>query len=391
MSKPSLSKYLIAKSVVIISLVFGSCANEYENDGAEVRWHTWNEGSGHSYRQVDADPKTFEELTDGYGRDRLHVFFHGDIISGTNSKAFRVLGKMYAADNSHVYLSGELVKGGDPATFKVHTRYLAEDKNDYYWKGTALNVSDKPTFELLGDNDDWQTRWAKDKSNGYFLSGNVIPYIDYKTFHPVEADIPQQSGCYAADKNKVYFMGDIVAGADPATFREVDFYIGQDKHRVYTEAKPTQLKDYSKLKKVGRLMYTDGVHVYDADFIILPEADASTFRHIADNWYKDKNHVWWNKTLISEADASTFKPVTVSSFYSGKKEALTGDFNYGKDNRHVFFQDSIIQDADPESFEKIDFPDGDSWTVFDKNRIYHGKSSPKLKEYLNEKYGNTTI
>ena len=48
---------------------------------------------------------------------------------------------------------------------------------------------------------------------------------------------------------------------------------------------------------------------------------------------------------------------------------------------------SVIQGADPGSFEKMTFPDGDSWTVFDRNRIYEGKDSPKLREYLKKKYG----
>ena len=79
----------------------------------------------------------------------------------------------------------------------------------------------------------------------------------------------------------------------------------------------------------------------------------------------------------------TFRPVPVTSG-SGH---LGTDFNYGKDDRHVFWNDSIIQGADPESFEKRDFPDGDSWTVFDRNRVYQGKDSPKLREYLKKKYG----
>jgi hypothetical protein len=53
----------------------------------------------------------------------------------------------------------------------------------------------------------------------------------------------------------------------------------------------------------------------------------------------------------------------------------------------VFYQDSIIPGADAASFEKIDFPDGDSWTVFDRNHVYQGKDSPKLREYLKKKYG----
>lgn len=86
---------------------------------------------------------------------------------------------------------------------------------------------------------------------------------------------------------------------------------------------------------------------------------------------------------MAGANPATFCPVTVTS-YTGESH---GDYNYGKDANNVFFQDSIIPGADAASFEKVDFPDGDSWTVFDRNRVYQGKDSPKLREYLKKKYG----
>ena len=92
--------------------------------------------------------------------------------------------------------------------------------------------------------------------------------------------------------------------------------------------------------------------------------------------------------MIAGANPSTFSPVTVSSYRNGRIEPTSGrDFNYGKDDSHVFFRDSIIPDADVISFEKIDFPDGNSWTVFDRNRVYQGIDSPKRHEYLKKKYG----
>lgn len=182
-------------------------------------------------------------------------------------------------------------------------------------------------------------------------------------------------------------MGKEIPEADPATFKEVDFYIGQDKHRAYQREMPTQIKDYTKLSQIGRLMYSDGINIYDLDFHILQDADVATFEHISDNWYKDESHVWWSNKLVNGADPKTFRPVPVSSYYSGNKGTMGGDFNYGKDDKHVFWNDSIIPGADAASFEKVDFPDGDSWTVFDRNRVYKGKDSPKLREYLKKKYG----
>ena len=370
-------------SVAFILLTFASCTVGYKNDGKEVTWHTWNESSGHNSRRVDADPKTFEKLNDDYGRDKKHAFYKGDIINDANGGSFRVLDKSYAVDKTQVYFSGKLIEKANPATFKVHSYYLTEDTCDFYWNGKALNVRDKSTFKILGRSDSWETRWAKDKYNGYYFEGGVITGIDYATFHPIEAKIPIQSGDYAADKYKVFFRNQEIPDADPVTFREVDFYIGQDKYRAYQKEKPTQIKDYTKLTQLGMLMYSDGINIYDSDFHILPNADVFTFEHISDNWYKDNKYVWWGNKLVAGANPMTFCPVTVTSYAGGSH----GDYNYGKDEKNVYFQDSIILGADAASFEKIDFPDGDSWTVFDRNRVYQGKDSPKLREYLKKKYG----
>ena len=367
----------------MILMFLTACSVGYKNDGKEVTWHTCNEGNGHNSRKVDADPETFEVLDDNYGRDKAHAFYRGNIIDGADGQSFRVLEKGYAADKSNVYDEGELMKGVDPASFKIHSYGLTEDKRDFYNNGKALNVRDKSSFEILKYSSGENSSWGKDKYNGYYLNGTVIPNIDYATFHPIEANNPMQSGCYAADKHRVFFMGKEVPSADPATFREVNFYIGQDKHRAYKKGIPTQIKDYTKLTRLGRLMYSDGTHIYDTHFNILQYADVATFEHISDNWYKDASHVWWSNKLVNGANPKTFSPVTVTPSVG----ETFPDFNYGKDEKHVFYQDSIIPDADAASFEKIDFPDGDSWTVFDRYRVYQGKDSSKLREYLKKKYG----
>lgn len=370
-------------SVVFGSLVLSSCTLGYNNDGNEVTWHAWSAGYGHYSKKVNADTESFEALKDSYAHDKFHAFYRGDVIDGSDGSSFRVLKHTYAIDNKHAYLAGDIIENADPGSFKVHSRYFAEDKNDYFWGRKALNVRDKETFELLGSDDSWETKWAKDIYNGYYLEGNTIVGIDYDTFHPISSQIPNQSGRYAKDKNRVFFMGKEIPGADPETFKEVDFSVGQDKYRIYIDGIPTQIKEYSNLTKLGRLMYSDGVNIYDSDLKILPDADVSTFEFISHNWYKDKNNVWWNKKLVVGANPTTFSPVTMKSYMGGTYP----DFNYGKDDKHVFWQDSIIQGAEATSFEIVEFPDGDSWTVFDRNHVYQGKDSPKLQEYLNKKYG----
>ena len=370
-------------SVILMLMFVTSCNVGYKNDGKEVTWRTWNEGSGYGSQKIDADPKTFEKLDDDYGRDMKHAFYKGDIVKGADGGSFRAIGKGYAADKSHVYFLGKSVEKADPATFKVYSYYFAEDAKDLFWNGEALNVRDKSTFKILGNPGSWETKWAKDRYNGYYLGRGAISDIDYETFHPIDAKTPIQSGSYAADKNRVYFMDMIVPEADPMTFKEVDFYVGQDKYRTYLEEMPTQIRDYKKLTKIGRLMYSDGLNIYDSEFHILSDADVTTFEHIYENWYKDKSHVWWSNKLVEGANPTTFRPITATSYLGG----AYSDFDYGKDEDNVFCRDSIIQGADPASFEKMEFPDGVSWTIFDRNRVYHGKDSPKLREYLGKKYG----
>ncbi|MDE6769655.1 MAG: DKNYY domain-containing protein, partial [Muribaculaceae bacterium] len=313
------------------------------------------------------------------------------VIEGADGPSFRVIKHPYAADNTHVYLSGKLIDKAESTTFKVHSDYFAEDANDFYWNGSALNVRDKATFQLLGNARMWGTAWAKDRYNAYYLPGGIITDIDYKTFHPVRKKYFGNSEVYAADKYRVFFKEEVVPGADPKTFKEIDYHTGHDKNRVYDGATPTQIRNYDRLRKIGNYMYSDGKYIYDSRFNVLPDADARTFKSISNCWYKDKNNVWWDTHLLPEANPRRFKPVTNYSFGSGKKERLGEDFNYGKDERNVFFQDSIISEADVDSFEIINFPDGDSWTVFDRNRIYQGTDSPQLQKYLEEKYGDSEI
>lgn len=368
---------------ILIPLLFISCDVGYKNDGKEVTYHSWNEGSGHNSFKVDADPATFEDLGDNYGRDFHHAFHEGSIIDGADGASFRYLGYGYSVDDHHVFCYDTIMSTADPRTFKVRSAYLTEDAKDFYWKGSAIQVKDKKSFVILGDIDEWETSWGKDEKNGYYLGSGTVPLADFASFHPIKVTRGVMSGAFAADKYTVYFKDHIVEGADPATFREVDFYVGQDKNRVYYQWHATEIKDFASLKEVGR-MYTDEHHIYNDELMRFDGADPESFENLDGNWYIDKQHVWWLNALVKNADVKTFKPVIKYSFFTGTKENKGTDFNYGKDLKNVFFQDSIIQGADPVTFEIIDF-DG-TWTVFDKNHIYEGKNSEKLQKYLKAKH-----
>ena len=376
-------------AISFICMVLASCVG-YRNDGKQVTFHEWNEASGHKVTVLDADPATFEDLGDGYGRDAKHAFLEGNIIKGADGKTFNYLGKNYAVDVNRAFHFDSIISDIDPKSFKVHSNSLTEDKNDFYWNGKAIHVADKKTFVVIGDDDDEETLWAKDKFNAYYMGFPPVPLADYESFHPINDHTPfiSRAGDYAVDKYRVYYKDHIVEGADPESFKEVFISVGQDKYRVYYEWKATKIKNYEQLSIIGDFR-TDGLYVYTDKLEVLEGADPHTFKQIEDSryWYADKDHVWHFDKLVKEADVSSFQPVYLYEFYLGKIESRGTDFWYGKDKNHVFYEDSIISGADPSTFEKIGFEDCESWTVFDKNRIYEGKNSKALQKYLRDKYG----
>ena len=57
-------KSIFITSILLVLMTLVSCSVGYKNDGKEVTWNTWNEGTGYTSSHVDADPKTFEILND---------------------------------------------------------------------------------------------------------------------------------------------------------------------------------------------------------------------------------------------------------------------------------------------------------------------------------------
>lgn len=377
--------------ILLFVALLSACNHPYTNDGKQVRYYYADE-FGFGSVKVDADPQTFEDLGDSYGRDAKHVFIEGKLVEGADGATFKYLGELYGVDANHVWHYDTIMSTADPKSFRVHNEYLTEDTADYYWYGRAVHVVDKQSFVILNDKNGFAPIWAKDKYNAYCMGYAPVPLADYESFHTIN-DAMWMSGDYAVDKYRVYFQDYIVEGADPQTFREVDFYVGQDKNCVYYKWKATTVRDYRKLAQVGIYYFTDGKQIYNKKLEEFSGVDPTTFRVLADNqgdciWYVDRDHVWWYDRIVEGADVSTISPVYLYSYFTGKKERVGGvSHDYAKDAYHVFCRDSLMEGADPASFEIIDFNDNSSWTIFDKNCIYSSNPSKRLQKYLEQKYG----
>jgi hypothetical protein len=87
-------------------------------------------------------------------------------------------------------------------------------------------------------------------------------------------------------------------------------------------------------------------------------ADAGSFQQLKKGEYaKDKNHVYWRGTIISNAEPVTF-------------ELLVG--RYAKDSKHVYLDQNVVEGADPETFQKL--PGKEIWGQ-DKNDFYYGNEA----------------
>ena len=373
--------------LILSAIILSTSCKEYRNNGREVTYHYWNEGSGHHTVIIDADPATFKVLGKGYAKDHIHAFYDGCVIDQANGRSFKIIDKGYAKDTRHVFYYGNIVEGADPDSFHKVKGHLFEDKNDYYWTGYGLKVHDKASFVVIGDENNFLTSWGKDKSHYYYFPDKVCgSHKDFNSLHPIKSYMPIGGySAYASDKFSVYFKDSVVIGADPLTFREVDLNIGQDKYQVYDGCRPTGIKDFSKLKRIGYSFYNDGDRIYDLHFKENPIVEAATFKHLGQAWFADKNNVFWYNVLVKSADVESFRPVNcyTYSFKTGIRDTISTSHDYGKDIYHVFHKDSIIQGADPETFEIVDLNTGDGWTILDKNRIYQGKDSVRIEEYRN--------
>jgi hypothetical protein len=93
-------------------------------------------------------------------------------------------------------------------------------------------------------------------------------------------------------------------------------------------------------------------------------ADASTFEILsADNYARDKEHVYFKMHRLDNADPSTF--VVVSDLV----------YVYGKDRNRVWLRDVLVRDADPATFETLRFP-----YARDRSHVFCGTLRMKVQD-----------
>ena len=338
------------------------------------------------------DSATFKRINESFAKDINHVYYCNEILEDADPKTFRALSEEYSADSRYVWYRENKIEGANPQTFVApekndslnFTIGLAHDDHDYYRQNNPLHIADMGSFRQIDGS------WAVDRQNVYFIGleahvgKDIVPIGDYSTFRVL-------NHLYAVDAKCAYYKNKIVEGADPKTFVVLDGGndYGQDKNRVYYQDRGTTIRNLDALKhrNMGNGLYetfhTDGKTVYNPELMAMPVGtDFSTIHRVERyrDWYADKNRVYYENRLLSEAKPQTFKVFPIHYVSKDYVSNNNKDFNYSYDGNRVYYRDSLMLGVDVASFIcGYDYVDSISF-AFDKNRYYEGGPNPRLEK-----------
>jgi len=368
---------------------------------------------------LDADVSTFQELRDGWAKDKDFVYRDGqkqayvdidpktlrvispyvldkdnvwtsnlrtiDKITNADVKSFTVLKGInypylegpYAKDKNTAYYYSNVIQNADVNSLVFLGGEYAKDKNRVYKRGEVLPDVDTDSFVFVGNY------YTKDKNQVFYEDEKLDIEIDPASFEFIYYSIIKDDKrvyFFNYDENKYY----LVDGVDASTFQYVGICSSvkkstwnyfKDKNHVFTMnllggdiVKSSSQIDISTFKYFGNYVVADGIpysfsyakdkdNVYYSCGAVLADADVTTFVDLGDGYAKDKNNIWYFDKVISGADVDTF-------------QVLGG--GYAKDKDNAYFIGRSVKNADAETFifVKNNIVGFGSYAM-DKDHIYH--------------------
>ena len=250
---------------------------------------------------------------------------------------------LYLTDGINVYYQQGtstptivLIEGADPKTFKIEEN---EDFFEYGFDANSIYVAgkrylvDRETFKPLI----WDIYSDK---NGYYRV--VTPYLQARNVEAItpikEEDIYTIKPLTPTSTDPIGITGYVING--------LSVYYGP-----VTPIPTTSIKEADPESLVIMRNNNDGTSKY-----------GTTYRYA-----KDRNHVYYEGSVIAGADPETFEPAelrTTSSYW-----------RYTKDKNYVYYTDRIIADADPKTFTTLSRGEG---YAKDKSNVYY--TDAKIKD-----------
>ena len=312
---------------------------------------------GKIYPIKNVDAKTFEKingrsyLDNKYYRDKNDVYYFSSDkmlkLENADRNSVNELSKNILRDKNNVYFENQQIKGLDVNSFKViyenrisEPENLIKDKNGVYYidenKKTLIKFKNNEIdIESFGIANKMLDDYFKDKNNVYYLE-------DYKLHRLDDLDIETYQNIfmtrYKKDKNNLYFKWKKVKGANPDDIEIIENNFIKIKNTLYKisnfEGKEAEIEPLS--------------------------VDADTFEEIDNNYYRDKNHVYFYK----DGNLQKLKNTNVKNFKMLKESS-----DFGKDQSNIYYKGYKLEQVDKDSFEILD-ETYDGSIIKDKNGIY---------------------
>ncbi len=338
-----------------------------------------------SKRLKNIDANTFEIISDSYFKDKDHIYLntHITIIIAKSDVSFQDLGDGYYSLKDSIYhqdYGGANKKiSNDITNFKTLSFQWAKDSTTLFYTGKEIYKGDTSTVKIL---DDYFHIIVHKKVFFYgeeYLMAKEIINIDITTFTTFSLGL-------AKDKNHLYFMGERIKNALPNSFEQIDKCHFKDKNNFYTInerfSQLTHIKniDTSTLKILKR-GYIKTKEVVYCDEGKITGADPNTFRILEIKGYYscDKNSVYYLGKKLKKLNIEKLKILNHQFICDDKivfyenikldlnaKDCILLTENFIKDKNKVYYEKTLIKNADAESFEVIN-----NWFQKDKNRLFH--------------------
>lgn len=280
-----------------------------------------------------ADPKSFKVLWGGYSCDKQAIYCDEKKLQDCTDEPQRLVGKDtddYLLAGNRVYYDNCLIQDADPATFEVLENNLSKDYRSVYLYGIRLDGVSSASFKLINEH------YFTDSAHVYYFNSQVscLKDSDPDTFTVV-------NNLFAKDKNHVYMLSQIVVNARPDEFSAKDaemldndmslFQVSLDEEHVEYISRDQMLEISDSFFSYHEQIFCGNVRVADAD------PDSFSVCEGWDGFYaKDKNKAYYRFDEIQGADLSSFHPLAE---------------NFAKDKKHVYYMEKRVVDAKPESFK----------------------------------------
>ncbi len=173
---------------------FVALSETYTKDRNHVYLKLVKSGKDFFVTLPDADSGTFQVLTDQLAADSKNVWWQGQKIPNIDSRSLRIVHAGFVwKDSRSVWFQDLQIKDADPSSFEHLSQQYYRDANRVYWTASPIVDADPLTFRVSGNDlpygSDRQAVWYQAKK----LAG-----VDLPTFNAIHPHIyKDKNGVYA--------------------------------------------------------------------------------------------------------------------------------------------------------------------------------------------------